>query len=190
MIDLISTREGVDLQTRRCARLVAAIISQALQDLCTKPRADEAKHGLNMDYHAWRSVEFFVGSDDEPQPLVDAYARLIGLDGQAMREALLSDRALLMAHAARTFAFGDVERKRAQARIRWGARGDAPKRPEQEGRDGKSDSGAKDRGAPQAQAAHVPRNVDAWDFDVSLATGPRGFAWPPRTVAGQDPENG
>ena len=154
MIDLISTREGVDLQTQRCAHLVAAIIGQALQDLCTKPRADEAKHCRNLDYHAWKSVEFFVGSDDEPQPLVDAYARLIGLNGQAMREALMSDRPLLAAHAARFFAFGDIERKRAQARIRWGAKGEAPEHDQGE-RDGKPNSGTKASGAPQAQTAHV-----------------------------------
>lgn len=186
MIDLISTREGVDIQTQRCAHLVAAIIGQALQDLCTKPRADEAKAGKNLDYHAWRSVEFFVGSDEEPQPLVDAYARLIGLDGQAMREALLSDRPLLIARGA---WFGDVERKRAQARMRWGAHGEAPQRSEQEVRNGEANSGTKGSGTPQTQTAHISGDVDVGDFDLSMATGPRGFAWPPRAVPTQDPEN-
>lgn len=190
MIDLVSTREGVDLQTQRCAHLVAAVISQALQDLCTKPRADEAKHCKNLDYHAWRSVEFFAGSDEEPQPLIDAYARLIGLDGQAIREALMSARPLMPSRAGRAFAFGDIDRQRAQARIRWGARGEAPKRPEQGGRDDKADTGTTDRVAPQAQAAHVSRDADAGDFDVSMATGPRGIAWPPRSMPGQVPEDG
>lgn len=118
MIDLVSTRAGVEPQTAACCRLIAAIISAALQDLCIKPDKTEAKACANINPHARQSVEFFFGTGDK-SPIVDYYAAMIGLSGQAIREAIMSDRPLKEVSAPRIVGFGATDRLRAQARVRW-----------------------------------------------------------------------
>lgn len=74
-IDFLSTREGIDVQTERCAKLVAAVIAQALKDLMKKPTAQERKNRINTDPSAIRSVNFFKSK------VFLQYSALIGMDG-------------------------------------------------------------------------------------------------------------
>lgn len=96
MIDLISTR-NVDHQTRGCARLLAAVIAQAVKD-ASSPMSSYASHegrmiheknvkrNLNWDARSAIRWLFFPGS------VFPAYAMLIGLDANQIRSNLLSHR--------------------------------------------------------------------------------------------------
>lgn len=57
-IDFLSTRNGVDAQSQRCAQLISAAIAQAVKDLTLKPTPQERKNRINIDSNAVRSVYF------------------------------------------------------------------------------------------------------------------------------------
>lgn len=96
MIDFVSTRTTVDHQTQACARLLAAVISQAVQDAAIpfgnfniKGRIfDENKLKKNINSTARAAIQwlFFPGST------FPAYASLIGLNAKSIREHLLEHR--------------------------------------------------------------------------------------------------
>lgn len=94
MFDLVSTRTGTDPQSAACARLLASIIADAVRQASKKPSRTEIERKQNIDAavgdHPAISVWFLF---DEDSPF-SQYAHLIGLDAQAMRDALLSDRPL------------------------------------------------------------------------------------------------
>jgi hypothetical protein len=75
-IDFVSTRNGVDVQSQRCAKLIASIIAQALTDLTVKPTSKERIGKININADAVRSIRFFQ-SDTFFQ-----YAALVGFDGK------------------------------------------------------------------------------------------------------------
>lgn len=75
-IDFLSTNENVDTQTQRCARLIAAVIAQALKDLTLMPSAQERKKLINTNENAIRSINFFR-SETFLQ-----YAAFVGMDGK------------------------------------------------------------------------------------------------------------
>ena len=75
-IDFVSTRNGVDVQSQRCAKLIASIIAQALTDLTVKPTPKERIGKININADAVRSIRFFQ-SDTFFQ-----YAALVGFDGK------------------------------------------------------------------------------------------------------------
>lgn len=96
MIDLVSTR-NVDNQTRACARLLGAVIAQAVQDAATpfsvytdkegKPiHESKIRENLNQDARMAIQWLFFPGS------VFPLYASLIGMEAQSIRENLLSHR--------------------------------------------------------------------------------------------------
>jgi hypothetical protein len=77
MINFTSTQEGVDPQTAACARLLAAVIAQAIDDA-------SSKGSTNGDANAAIAWLFNEGTSFE------AYATMIGANAQAMREAMLA----------------------------------------------------------------------------------------------------
>lgn len=105
-IDFVSSRNGVDAQSQRCAQLIAAVIAQAVKDLTLKPTPQERKNRINIDPNAIRSVRFFKSAT-----FLD-YAALIGMDGgEFMKHAVRGDI------SARHISEVDVRAMRA--RLRW-----------------------------------------------------------------------
>ena len=84
MIDLISTHEGVEEETRNAAHLVAGVIAMAIEDLCMIPTDEELRHNCNLNYHAIGSLNFFFGE----KSMFKAYASLIGLEPSSFIRAL------------------------------------------------------------------------------------------------------
>jgi hypothetical protein len=77
MIDFISTHPNADPQTVAGARLLAAVIAQAIDDASNK----QAAAG-----DALAAIDWLFSKDT----LFDKYATLIGANPQAMRDALLT----------------------------------------------------------------------------------------------------
>ena len=104
MVDFTSTQQGIDDQSARCARLVAAVIAQALRDLAIPINENERKHGMNLVANAYESLRFFY---DENSPFKQ-YAAMVGIeakpfiynletrdyDGQKVKHPFLKDREL------------------------------------------------------------------------------------------------
>ena len=84
MIDLISTREDVEEETRTAAHLLAGVIAMAIEDLCIEPTNDEIKNRCNLNKNAISSLTFFFN----PKSAFRAYANLIGIDPQYFLTAL------------------------------------------------------------------------------------------------------
>lgn len=77
MIDFISTHPAADNQTVACARLLAAVIAQAIDDASNK-------HAASADQLA--AIDWLF---DTTSPFTK-YAALIGADAAAIRTALLA----------------------------------------------------------------------------------------------------
>ena len=75
-IDFVSTRNEVDVQSQRCAKLIASIIAQALTDLTVKPTPKERIDKININADAVRSISFFQSET------FFQYAALVGFDGK------------------------------------------------------------------------------------------------------------
>lgn len=84
MIDLISTHDNIEENTRTAAHLVAAIIAMAIQDICIVPTDEEMRHKCNLNTNAIQSLKFFFN----PNSPFKAYAFLIGLEPNSFRRAL------------------------------------------------------------------------------------------------------
>jgi hypothetical protein len=82
-IDFVSTREGVDVQSQRCARLVGAVIAQALKDLTERPLKDERINKINLNKNVIRSIYFFNS------PAFINYAAMVGFDGKEFLDRIL-----------------------------------------------------------------------------------------------------
>lgn len=110
-VDFLATRETTSIETRRCANLVLAIIVQAIRDAAEMPTKEELRHRKNNSL-ARSAVEFLFkkGSNFE------AYAVLIGLNAQSIREALLSDVQL---SSATEKLFSEQMRRVIKQRQRW-----------------------------------------------------------------------
>jgi hypothetical protein len=110
-VDFLSTRETTSIETRRCANLVLAIIVQAIRDAAEKPTKDELQLRKNNSL-ARSAVEFLFKSGSN----FEAYAVLIGLNAQSIREALLSDVAL---GSSTEKLFSEQMRRVIKMRQRW-----------------------------------------------------------------------
>ena len=86
VIDLISTREDIEEETRTAAHLLAGIIAMAIEDLCIDPTIDEIQNSCNLNKNAISSLTFFFN----PRSAFIAYANLIGIDPQIFLIALKS----------------------------------------------------------------------------------------------------
>lgn len=115
-IDFLSTRNGVDVQSQRCAQLIAAVIAQAVKDLTHKPTAQERKARMNIDPNAIRSVRFF-----KSKAFLD-YAALIGMDGKEFMNHAVRGNI-----SARHISEADVRAMRA--RLRWQCHADVTPHP-------------------------------------------------------------
>ena len=81
-IDFTSTRHGIDSQSQRCAKLIAAIIAQALRDLTERPSNGEILCSRNENGDAIRSISFF-----RSQRFLN-YADLVGFSGKEFLKRL------------------------------------------------------------------------------------------------------
>jgi hypothetical protein len=105
-IDFVSSRNGIDAQSQRCAQLIAAVIAQAVKDLTLKPIPQERKNRMNIDPNAIRSILFFKSNT------FLRYADLIGMDGEDfIKHARLGNI------SERHISEADVRAMRA--RLRW-----------------------------------------------------------------------
>jgi len=119
MIDFISSNPSAHPQTVACARLLAAVIAQAI---------DDASNRNSTGAEASAAIDWLF---DETTPFAK-YAYLIGADAQAMREALLAPhketdiqpihnkfdenrRRRLRQHHVAWLKRKEIERKNAQA---------------------------------------------------------------------------
>ena len=84
MIDLISTHEGVEEETKSAAHLVAGVIAIAIKDLCVVPTKDELVNRCNLNRHAVGSLKFFFSKSS----MFIVYANLIGIDANIFVKAL------------------------------------------------------------------------------------------------------
>src|SRR5574340_939271 len=85
MLDFVSTREGVDIDVRRCAQLLAWTIADAIERACMPPTPTEKRAERSLDYDAAQSVWFLYS----PRSVFELYATMIGSDATAIREGLL-----------------------------------------------------------------------------------------------------
>jgi len=77
MIDFISTNPSADPQTVACARLLAAVIAQAIED---------ASNSQSTTGDALAAIDWLFSEGTS----FEQYAVLIGMDAQSMRDALLA----------------------------------------------------------------------------------------------------
>jgi hypothetical protein len=84
MVDFTSTQVGIDAESQRSARLLAAVLAQALKDLTIPPTGQEKKQRLNINRDAYESLRFFY----EPESPFKRYAYLVGLDPKAFIQNL------------------------------------------------------------------------------------------------------
>lgn len=95
MIDLVSTR-NVDNQTRACARLLAAVISQAVMDAASPFKTVKIKDEMKRETAAEKNLDPIARSAIRwlffPDSTFPAYASLIGLNAQSIRENLLDHK--------------------------------------------------------------------------------------------------
>jgi len=76
MVDFTSTQVGIEPQAQRSARLVAAVIAQALKDLTIPLTITEKKQRLNIITDAYESLKFFYS----PESPFKRYAYMVGID--------------------------------------------------------------------------------------------------------------
>lgn len=118
-IDFVSTRQGVDIQSKRCAHLLSAVIAQALKDLMQKPTAQERKNRININPNVIRSISFFNSKT------FVSYANLIGMDANEFM-----NRAVYGRISGKQIPESDVRIMRA--RLRWRCSADVPPLPTSE----------------------------------------------------------
>lgn len=85
MIDFVST-SAADPQTVACARLLSAVIAQAIRDACKPMNSREKREDRNIDGDAQKAIRFLF-SPDSVFPL---YAQLIGSSAESIRSALIN----------------------------------------------------------------------------------------------------
>jgi len=86
MIDFVSTREDTNAEIKQYCELLAAVIAQALRDLCVKPMVIELEKAKNIDRHAVKSLIFFFS----PKSPFKVYATMIGLSPKEFTDAMMN----------------------------------------------------------------------------------------------------
>ena len=112
MIDFVSTRETTDPETAACARLISAIIAQALKDLALRPSREEYDQCRNLESAAIHSLRFFYDSDS----VFPLYAKLIGMDAEAFRAGIANTQ---QDRFRKTPLFTDQEFSICRRRLEW-----------------------------------------------------------------------
>ena len=115
MIDFVSTQSNVDPQTQGCARLLAAVIADAIRGATESPWDHEVDKKQNIDSrfsnHDPLVSIWFLFNRDSP---FDTYAKFIGVDAQAMRDALLNKNIKLDGKR-----FTEFQRRTLRLRYQW-----------------------------------------------------------------------
>lgn len=109
MFDLVSTRVSTDETTVKCARLLAAVIAQAIQDAAHQPTLEEQKSGLNLNEDAREAIEWLF---DETQIVFAVYCKLIGANAATIRHALLLP-------GPQNALYTPIHRRIIRARLDW-----------------------------------------------------------------------
>lgn len=109
MMDLVSTRNDVDQQTQGCAKLLAAVIAKAIEDLTIEPTRREQKSAINYQVDAVRSVIFLRSKT------FLHYCQLIGVNG----EALMYNLAYKEMKPKKSDKLSEAHYRIIKARLRW-----------------------------------------------------------------------
>lgn len=121
-IDFVSTRGGTDVQSQHCARLIGAVIAQALKDLMERPSAKERSDKMNINVNAVRSVYFF-----NSQTFIN-YAAMVGFDGKEFLERLVKGGTTIEYNGEEWVTknrvipknyISEMELRTIRARLRW-----------------------------------------------------------------------
>ena len=110
-IDFVSTRDGVDPAAANGARLLVAVIAQAIRDASEPTTAQEREQRKSINLHADRALWWLF----EPHPAFVCYAHLIGGEAKAITDALLDDAA----RCGDNKLFSVADRRTLQLRHRW-----------------------------------------------------------------------
>jgi len=113
MIDFVATRNTTDTQTAACARLLTAVIAQAIKDACKPMNAKEKAAERNLDDEAREAIRFLFGAES----VFPLYASLIGSSAESVRFALLNRPDDIGAVGGRLFT--DMDRRVLSGRMRW-----------------------------------------------------------------------
>ena len=84
MIDFLSTSPSMEPRAQRSAHLLAAVLSQAFQDLCIQPSDTEKTKQRNLNPHVIASFRFFYEDTD----VFKVYAHMIGIDPKSLTDAI------------------------------------------------------------------------------------------------------
>jgi len=114
MIDFLSTRSNCDTETAACARLIAAIIAQAIRDASSQITKHEKKTKQNAKGDAKEAIHFIFGRNG----FFEIYSKIIGIDPQAIRDALLNKITDIPIHNGPQRIFTDMNRLNIQRRYR------------------------------------------------------------------------
>lgn len=111
MIDFVSTREDTDVESAKCARLVASIIALAVNDAGRPLSKNEIEKGRNS-FECESAIRFLFSSDS----IFNEYAQLIGIDESEFRKRLVTDDGKECMEEKG--GFSDRNRKNIRSRIR------------------------------------------------------------------------
>ena len=124
MFDLVSTTEGADPQSVRCARLLAAVIAQAIEDASAKITHEEAEL-----HRAFGEPSKALNWLFDKHSTFSLYATLIGANPVTIREALLSNQKIVYSAIKKkrgekdadpqSKRYTEFDRRNLQARHRW-----------------------------------------------------------------------
>lgn len=110
MIDFVSTRPGIDQNTRAAAQMVASIIAQMIRDASHRPTKDEAATHRNLNWDARAAIVYLF----RPESPFETHIELLGGSAAPFRAALLSNREL-----QERGPFTPYQRRVIQARYHW-----------------------------------------------------------------------
>lgn len=113
MIDLVSTRPGTSEEDARCARLLTAVISTAIQDAGEQPSHEEIKKQRNLCKAPCAAIHWLF----DKESLFPLYCSLIGVDAESIRKALLEIDAYPGSPSDKTFR--PSQRRAIRMRYRW-----------------------------------------------------------------------
>ena len=113
MIDLLSTRVNTSEDDARCARLLAAIIGSAIQDASDPPSNEEVKKQRNICKAPCAAIHWLF----DKASVFPLYCQLIGLEADAIRNALLERDS--MPDSAADKIFKPSQRRAIRMRYRW-----------------------------------------------------------------------
>lgn len=123
MFDLVSTTPGADQQSIRCARLLAAVIAQAITDASAKITAEELERHKALGEPS-KALNWLFSQ----RTTFKLYATLIGTNPDTIREALLSNNKIFYPPInykrrekpqENPKRYSEFDRRNLQARHRW-----------------------------------------------------------------------